>query len=73
MSNRNLQIHPLIASAVIAGAFALQGWMLKEISTLKENVAGLRAELSIHTQTQKSISYENKVQGQTQKRPNPVS
>lgn len=40
-----MKVHPIIASAVVTAIFALQGWMLFEISTLEKNVAVLSVEV----------------------------
>ena len=43
-----MKVHPIIASAVVAAILTLQGWMLKEISSLRETVAVLSAQMTMH-------------------------
>jgi hypothetical protein len=42
-----VQIPAWLATLIVAAAFSLQGWMLKEISALKVNVAGLSARMDM--------------------------
>ena len=43
-----MKVPPFIATAVVTAILALQGWMLMEISTLKQNTAVLAVELHMH-------------------------
>jgi len=40
-----MKIHPIVATGVFTAFLALQGWMLTELSRLKENVAVLTVEI----------------------------
>jgi hypothetical protein len=42
-----MKLHPIVATALIGSVIALEAWALKEITTLKENVAGLSARVEL--------------------------
>jgi len=47
-------VHPLMAAAIIAAGFGLQGWMLNEISQLKERVATLTVKVDMRINSSNS-------------------
>jgi hypothetical protein len=50
------KVHPILAACIIAAGFGLQGWMLNEISGLKERVAGLTAKIEMHINDSKHLA-----------------
>ena len=50
-----IRVHPLIAAAIVGLIVSLEGWALKEIVSLKENVAGLSAQIATHIAGEKRV------------------
>jgi len=48
---QGITIHPLVASVFLSGLLALQGWMLLQISQLKEHVATMTTKIELHVQS----------------------
>ena len=47
MSDRPVKVPTWLVTMFVAAIISLQGWMLKEISALKVNVAGLSARIDV--------------------------
>ena len=47
MTGKIIKVPTWLAPIAVAAIIGLQGWMLKEISALKANVAGLSARIEV--------------------------